>query len=395
MVDSKQSDSLPDMQKQNNQPESLESIPSFNDYSRPQHARIAQDALDVGVHIELHVEETKEILQKAVEQSSTIFHGEGKLPVDQMSDEMHKSTPPLTSHPKDAYSDEREQRGEENSASPLNQALSCEHSESHIYTENITTKFDNHEVSTSGSSAYPSSQPIVNDENADLSTSYQANISDASISTSCVGDKLPDDASPQDLNNFFLESRTIGEDQSTFLSELHGMEGSLPQDLNCSLPQGFASDPNDSQLSSPIEEVLDDFALGLDSEDAGVEKTAYNPSLWTPVEIETASGNADCMFVEHPLKLKSTYAQVEDSSGTRDPNGEPLVTSYNRCFLGTVDYIWCSEDLQTVKVLAPIPKHAVQRTPGFPTKKWGSDHIALASELAFTKDASNNNIEVQ
>ncbi|PQP92787.1 carbon catabolite repressor protein 4 homolog 6 isoform X2 [Prunus yedoensis var. nudiflora] len=70
-------------------------------------------------------------------------------------------------------------------------------------------------------------------------------------------------------------------------------------------------------------------------------------------------------------------------SGARDSNGEPLVTSYNRCFLGTVDYIWRSEGLQTVRVLAPIPKHAMQRTSGFPTKKWGSDHIALASELAF------------
>ncbi|TXG62111.1 hypothetical protein EZV62_013474 [Acer yangbiense] len=58
-----------------------------------------------------------------------------------------------------------------------------------------------------------------------------------------------------------------------------------------------------------------------------------------------------------------------------------------------------SEGLQTVRVLAPIPKHAMQWTPGFPTKvkknrcskipkcyrnydilKWGSDHIALASE---------------
>lgn len=132
-----------------------------------------------------------------------------------------------------------------------------------------------------------------------------ANISGASISISYAGDKLPDDFSPRDLNDFFLENRTIGEDQSTFLSALHGMEGSLPRELNYS-PEGFASDPNDSQLRSPNEEVLDDFSLGLDSEGAGVEKTAYDPSLWTPIEIATATDNADCMFVEHPLKLKST-----------------------------------------------------------------------------------------
>lgn len=159
-------------------------------------------------------------------------------------------------------------------------------------------------------------------------------------------------------------------------------------------PKGFASDPNDSQLDSPDDEVLDDFPLEFDSEGAGAGKTAVDPSLWTPMEIVTATGNVDCMFMEHPLKLKSTYTQVEDCYGTRDPNGEPLVTSYNRCFFGTVDYIWYSEGLQTVKVLAPMAKHAMQWTAGFPTKKWGSDHIALASEFAFTKDGSNNNMEV-
>eukprot|EP00258_Populus_trichocarpa_P030285 XP_024446304.1 carbon catabolite repressor protein 4 homolog 6 isoform X2 [Populus trichocarpa] len=386
MVDSKQSDTLPNTQKQNNQHERLGDVPSVNDYSQPKHTRTVLNALDVSAGSELCVEERE--LYIAVEQGSTIFHGEGKLPVDQMSDEMNKSIPPLTSHPEDAYSDKREQREGGNSTSLLNQVSSCEHS-SHTNTENIREKFDDHEVSTS---AHPSSQPIVDDEKTDLSPSYQINISDASVSY--VDDKLLEDVSLQDLNDLFPESRTIGEDQSTFLSALHGVEGSLSHDPNYS-PKGLASDLNDSQLDSPDDEVLVDFPLGLDSEGAGVGKTADGPSLWTPMEIVTATGNVDCMFVEHPLKLKSTYTQVEDCYGTRDPNGEPLVTSYNRCFFGTVDYIWYSEGLQTVRVLAPMAKHAMQWTAGFPTKKWGSDHIALASEFAFTKDASNNNIEVQ
>jgi hypothetical protein len=221
-----------------------------------------------------------------------------------MSDEMNKSIPPLTSHPEDAYSDKREQREGGNSTSLLNQVSSCEHS-SHTNTENIREKFDDHEVSTS---AHPSSQPIVDDEKTDLSPSYQINISDASVSY--VDDKLLEDVSLQDLNDLFPESRTIGEDQSTFLSALHGVEGSLSHDPNYS-PKGLASDLNDSQLDSPDDEVLVDFSLGLDSEGAGVGKTADDPSLWTPMEIVTATGNVDCMFVEHPLKLKSTYTQVE------------------------------------------------------------------------------------
>ncbi|XP_010254297.1 PREDICTED: carbon catabolite repressor protein 4 homolog 6 isoform X2 [Nelumbo nucifera] len=114
-------------------------------------------------------------------------------------------------------------------------------------------------------------------------------------------------------------------------------------------------------------EVQDGFLPHKESVLAEMEKYTYDPYLWTPKEIETATGNAECTLLEHPLKLRSTYAEVEDYSGTRDSSREPQVTSYNRRFLGTVDYIWHSEGLQTVKVLDTIPKHIMQFTPGFPT----------------------------
>ncbi|XP_006854929.2 carbon catabolite repressor protein 4 homolog 6 [Amborella trichopoda] len=114
----------------------------------------------------------------------------------------------------------------------------------------------------------------------------------------------------------------------------------------------------------------------------------YDPFLWTSTEIEAATGNAECTLLEHNLKLKSAYTEVEDYSGTKDTSREPQVTSYNRRFMGTVDYIWCSEGLQTVKVLGTLPKHVLQRTRGFPTQKWGSDHLALACQLAFTDGLS-------
>ncbi|KAF9617474.1 hypothetical protein IFM89_036435, partial [Coptis chinensis] len=123
-------------------------------------------------------------------------------------------------------------------------------------------------------------------------------------------------------------------------------------------------------------EIQGDSILFIDSDLAVGEKNKYDPSLWTPVEIMTASGNADCTVLEHPLKLKSTYAEVE-VLGVRDPK----IQVCGLRFLG----LGCSEGLQTVKVLHTIPKHALQWTSGFPTKKWGSDHIALASQLAFTK----------
>ncbi|KAJ1284265.1 hypothetical protein BS78_03G191900 [Paspalum vaginatum] len=111
----------------------------------------------------------------------------------------------------------------------------------------------------------------------------------------------------------------------------------------------------------------------------------YDPYRWTPEEIKAATGKDECNSMEHNLKLRSVYTDVEDFVGTKDANKEPLVTSYNRKFMGTVDYIWASEDLHTVKVLDTFPKEILEQTIGFPTKKWGSDHIALACELAFTK----------
>ncbi|KAK9101897.1 hypothetical protein Sjap_019151 [Stephania japonica] len=145
--------------------------------------------------------------------------------------------------------------------------------------------------------------------------------------------------------------------------------------------------PSESQPTPPSDEVQIEkiSSASIDYGIANAEKNSYDPYLWTPMEIQTASGNAECTTIEHPLKLRSTYAEVEDYSGTRDLNKEPLVTSYNRRFMGTVDYIWCSDGLQTVKVLDTLPKQAMQWTPGFPTPKWGSDHLALASQLAFTK----------
>lgn len=136
---------------------------------------------------------------------------------------------------------------------------------------------------------------------------------------------------------------------------------------------------------SPADGNLQHISTGTDAASVAGYTNEYDASLWTPMDIATATGNENCTVLNHSLKLQSTYTEVEDCFGTRDSNGEPLVTSYNRRFFGTVDYIWRSEGLRTVRVLAPMPVHAMKWTPGFPTKKWGSDHIAIVAELAFTK----------
>ena len=71
------------------------------------------------------------------------------------------------------------------------------------------------------------------------------------------------------------------------------------------------SDPTTShnlELDPPTARIEDDSSRPALV--ANVEYS-YNPFLWTPTEIEVASGNAGCSLVEHRLKLRSSYADVE------------------------------------------------------------------------------------
>ncbi|CAA3006599.1 Hypothetical predicted protein [Olea europaea subsp. europaea] len=249
------------------------------------------------------------------------------------------------------------------------------------------------EVSSFSNPAISSSLSAVNNKD-DTSTSNGLNTQCEMTSSNSLDENLENLSLNEACNNT-TEDKILVEDCSSFLSELHDSGDGFPTDLNDFQRSNYGDSDEFSKehsynedLQSHEDETLDD-TPDEEYEVVDVEKSYYNPSAWTPMEIQTATGVADCTVMVHPLKLRSVYGEVEDSSGLRDSSGEPLVTSYHRRFLGTVDYIWRSEGLQTAKVLAPIPKHVMQWTQGFPTKKWGSDHIALVSELAFMKDVSS------
>ncbi|KAK7314548.1 hypothetical protein VNO77_33074 [Canavalia gladiata] len=110
---------------------------------------------------------------------------------------------------------------------------------------------------------------------------------------------------------------------------------------------------------------------------------------WGVEELRLATGAEGVTHLQHHLKLRSAYSGVPGNHGTRDDVGEPLATSYHSKFMGTVDYIWHSEDLIPVRVLETLPIDILRRTRGLPSEKWGSDHLAVACELAF---ANNSNI---
>ncbi|KAL2643759.1 hypothetical protein R1flu_011346 [Riccia fluitans] len=104
---------------------------------------------------------------------------------------------------------------------------------------------------------------------------------------------------------------------------------------------------------------------------------------WTPEEMVAATGTVDDTVVRHKLNLCSAYTQIRGEVGCRDRQGEPLVTTYHKKFMGTVDYIWHTEGLVTARVLDTLPVAVLQRCQGLPSHKWGSDHLSLACELAF------------
>ncbi|KAL6559654.1 hypothetical protein OROGR_004771 [Orobanche gracilis] len=107
------------------------------------------------------------------------------------------------------------------------------------------------------------------------------------------------------------------------------------------------------------------------------------PQLWTDEELMLATGSRLNSSLRHHLKLCSAYAEVPGSPEVRDKIGEPLATSHHSLFTGTVDYIWHTLDLVPVKVLETLSMHSLKQTGGLPSKKWGSDHLAVVCELAF------------
>ncbi|XP_022885605.1 carbon catabolite repressor protein 4 homolog 5 [Olea europaea var. sylvestris] len=111
------------------------------------------------------------------------------------------------------------------------------------------------------------------------------------------------------------------------------------------------------------------------------------PSMykWTDEELMLATGSR-LSHLSHHLKLSSAYAGVPGSSKTRDKVGEPLVTSFHSMFTGTVDYIWHTPELVPIRVLETLPMNILREIGGLPSKKWGSDHLALVCELAIAND---------
>lgn len=99
----------------------------------------------------------------------------------------------------------------------------------------------------------------------------------------------------------------VNQPESFSLLEDH-VDGKLAE-VSIERPDPTLSD--NSQLDNLSPDILDDSSLSIDPKVTEVEKKPYDPYLWMPTEVATASGNAECTIAEHHLKLKSTYTEVE------------------------------------------------------------------------------------
>lgn len=171
----------------------------------------------------------------------------------------------------------------------------------------------------------------INDENkSTVSVSY----SDLKESTVVLQDETASSVSPvkdviHDLSlleekmeilslNEIHEVTIEGEADINLLSDINYTGGVFPSQFSQSQRLNSEEDGSLEECASSHGE--DVYSLGNEIMDntpvenleiINTEQSKYDPSAWTPSEIEAATGSSDCVIMEHPLKLRSVYGEVE------------------------------------------------------------------------------------
>lgn len=74
---------------------------------------------------------------------------------------------------------------------------------------------------------------------------------------------------------------------------------------------------------------------------------------------------------EHDLRMRSAYSLADDTGK------EPPFTNYTENFVGCLDYIWVSDQLDTDSVLQLINEQDALQYGSLPSKTYPSDHVSL------------------
>lgn len=310
-------DSSSNMQKPYKQDISVENVPITNNSSQAQSkdnryvlgkqcTNVDHEKYD-GTQNDERKEETElsDLYSSKDEAGTTLStsFSEGEPSVGRFSNSSKKVSLSKSSHAKAVYSDVTQVEYEEKvDSTPDSQLMSSnrnldENSHSEIPLLEpycLTSLADAQEVPSPDNPRNTYSVPISSMDICCYSDPYQVSISFVS-GTDKAQEKL-ENLSHDEVDNF-MTKEDIAEDSRTFVSALH-----TDDTLRSNFGQ-FRSDQSHG--------VEDDLSQDLDSEPLNVEKNIYDPSLWTPVEIETATGNENCTLLEHPLELRSTYTDVE------------------------------------------------------------------------------------
>lgn len=144
--------------------------------------------------------------------------------------------------------------------------------------------------------AVSNSASTRNNKTSNVSASCESTSSDIILDQKFEGlslDEVVDDA-----------GHKVTEDCESFLSELHSAGQS-------SFSTGRDSSSPIQKLHNQGKEIPNQYFKQENI--LAREYSSFDPSAWTPADIEIATGSANCKVMEHPLKLTSAYTEVEVS----------------------------------------------------------------------------------
>lgn len=154
------------------------------------------------------------------------------------------------------------------------------------------------------------------DEKSCTSISYGSSVGSdlcQSTNSNCQFDEKIESLSLKKELEDRKEGESAGEDNLTFISELHHGSSFPSHSYQFKELDESAKEISslDSQEFLSLEKENSDDTPSLNGAENTVDKSKYDRSAWTPAEIETATGSPDCIVMEHALKLQSVYGEIQ------------------------------------------------------------------------------------
>lgn len=289
-------------------------------------------------------------------EESNTYHSESRLLIHHIDGEIHNTTPMTSSaletvhtdaaglgstqhkHISDAISSSNQESLSENSNlhDPKGNEHTQEGQSSRVNIDLESTDVVNLKISSTqpssqisvsdafvvpnpGYSESPSCEVVADDQMDSSSTSCLVYKSHQLTNIDFPLDEKLEETFLDEIDKTIIGSENVSEDDNVLKTEFHNAKEGVALDLGPSVKSDFEKSYQVEELDSASEDLLlpaesneveDELSPVPISKSIDPGKTTYNPSLWTPMEIKTAAGNAECTVLEHPLLLRSTYTEA-------------------------------------------------------------------------------------